>query len=54
MQTDNYASYTADGGGYTAYTSAAEADPNYSSNPFTAMAAQDSMGGNVNYQAPSY
>lgn len=50
MQTDNYASYTADGGGYTAYTSAAEADPNYSSNPF--MAAQETMGGN--YQAPSY
>ena len=51
--TSEVASYNADAN-YSAYTAAAEAEPNYHSNPFTAMASQEAMGSTGNYQAPSY
>lgn len=49
----NDQSYNADGN-YSAYTAAAEAEPNYHSNPFTAMATQESMLPAGSYQTPSY
>lgn len=39
---------------YSTYTAGAEIDPNYQSNPFTAMASQETMAPNMNYQTPSY
>lgn len=43
---------TTGGENYSAYTGASEMDPNYQSNPFTAMASQETMPSN--YQTPSY
>lgn len=40
-----------DNNNYQQYASATDEDPNYHSNPFTAMATQEA---NVNYQQPSY
>lgn len=47
--------YTTTDAGYSAYSTGADAEPNYHSNPFTAMASQEAIPpGGVAYQQPPY